>query len=35
MSKFFVENNQINNDKINIIGESFNHFIKIILNVIY
>ena len=25
MSKFFVENNQINNDKINIIGESFNH----------
>lgn len=25
MSKFFVENNQINNDKITIIGESFNH----------
>ena len=25
MSKFFVENNQINNDKITIIGESYNH----------
>ena len=25
MSKLFVENNQINNDKITIIGESYNH----------
>ena len=35
MSKFFVKENQINNDKIHILGEDVNHIANVLSCLLY